>query len=224
MATISPQYAFSYFNSLGYPAESSAAIVGNLFGESGLNTAAIGDNGAAIGIAQWHAPRQSAFANLFGNSLSNSTPDQQLQFVGHELATTYKSTGQVLMGGGSLADMTKAVMSGYERPANMSSFGSRLGAASSVLNTALGKGNDLLGKATSALEAAAPMVANAIIPGSGEVLGALGIGGSQKSWLQQLEDWIANSHFWQRIALGVLALIFLGGAIFLLGNKVIQKG
>jgi hypothetical protein len=43
--------------SRSYSSAQTAGIVGNLIGESGLNPGVAGDNGAALGIGQWHPDR-----------------------------------------------------------------------------------------------------------------------------------------------------------------------
>jgi hypothetical protein len=55
----------------------------------------------------------------------------------------------------------------------------------------------------------------------GKIGSAVGIGGA--SWIQQIRDWLAQSHFWQRLALGVLSLLLIIGAIYLLGSGKLAK-
>jgi hypothetical protein len=59
--TGSSKEAMDFFISKGYTPEQAAGIVGNLQAESGANlrTDAVGDQGRAYGIAQWHKPRQN---------------------------------------------------------------------------------------------------------------------------------------------------------------------
>ena len=70
---------------------------------------------------------------------------------------------------------------------------------------------------------------NLFVPGSGDAVkgldtvGGFGIFGG-KSWVDQIKDWFSNGHFFQRIAIGISALLFIGGALYLLGNKVIKEG
>lgn len=205
----------NFFIGQGWSPQAAAGIVGNLYGESGLNPAAIGDGGKAYGVAQWHPDRQANFARVFGRSIIGSSVDQQLQFVNWELNNTEKRAGSLLRKASSIEEATKTFMTAFERPANLSSLNKRIAAAKSAISGAL---KDKLGTA-------ARVAANTILPGSGEILAATGIlpGGDSKSWIEQFRDWLANSHFWQRVALGVLALIFLGGAIYLLGAKQIKS-
>lgn len=203
-----------YFIGQGWSPQAAAGIVGNLYGESGLNPAAVGDGGKAYGIAQWHPDRQANFARVMGRSIVGSTVEQQLQFVNWELNNTESKAGGLLRKASSVADATKTFMTAFERPANLSSLNKRISAAQDAISGAL----------KNKLGSAARIAANTIMPGSGEVLNSLGlIPGGGKSWIQQFQEWLANSHFWQRIALGVLALIFLGGAIYLLGSKQIKS-
>ena len=75
--------AFDFFKSKGWTAEQSAALVGNLMHESGrtFSPTIPGDNGAAVGIGQWHRPRQALFEKFAGHSIQNSTFEEQLNFV-----------------------------------------------------------------------------------------------------------------------------------------------
>lgn len=82
----------------------------------------------------------------------------------------------------------------------------------------LDEGKKLLDKGLNALGInvdsgeAAKMAANAVIPGSGEVLEGLGIVG-ECDWFCQLKEWISGSGFFTRIALGILALIIIAAAV-----------
>lgn len=51
----------------------------------GLDPNAVGDNGQALGIAQWHPDRQANFARWAGHSMRGSSRDEQLAFVNYEL-------------------------------------------------------------------------------------------------------------------------------------------
>lgn len=90
--------------------------------------------------------------------------------------------------------------------------------ASTYINNVI-KGAEKLGTDPSGFVAdLAGGIANSIIPGSGGVIsGALG--GDGESWFQQLKDWITNSGFFERIALAVLALLFVLGGLYLLKGQ-----
>ena len=56
----------AYLTDQGWTAPQAAGIIGNAYGESGLNPAAIGDNGSAYGLFQYHADRQARFKQAMG--------------------------------------------------------------------------------------------------------------------------------------------------------------
>ncbi|KVF22947.1 hypothetical protein WJ06_10345 [Burkholderia cepacia] len=103
----------------GWTREQAAGIAANLWAESMYNPGAIGDNGHAYGIAQWHEDRQAEFKKRFGIDIRKSTLDQQLQFVDYELRK-----GNEQAAGNALSTQDSAVGAGgvvsrlYERPAD----------------------------------------------------------------------------------------------------------
>ena len=112
------QTALSYFQGQGWTPAQAAGIVGNLQVESQLNpqafNAAGGGNGA-IGIAQWRGSRQVDFRNRYGVPLSESSYEQQLDFVNYELrAGTMKSAGDKLKATTNAADAATVVDRYYE--------------------------------------------------------------------------------------------------------------
>ncbi len=90
-ATANAAAALKYFEGKGLTPAQSAGIVGNLQAESGknLNPAAIGDGGAAWGIAQWHPDRRKIWEDATGKvwQEDGTSPGfaEQLQFVIYEL-------------------------------------------------------------------------------------------------------------------------------------------
>jgi hypothetical protein len=96
--TPNSQRAYKFFISKGYTPAQASGIVGNLQAESGpnLDTRAIGDSGKAIGIAQWHPPRQQYFRRLFKKDIRNGSLDEQLRFIHWELQNTERRAGQML--------------------------------------------------------------------------------------------------------------------------------
>lgn len=73
------------FINMGWTKAQAQGIVANLKRESGGVANKVGDNGAAYGVAQWHADRQAAFAKWAGHDIRQSTRDEQLAFVNYEL-------------------------------------------------------------------------------------------------------------------------------------------
>lgn len=126
--------AIAFFTGKGWTKEQAAGIVGNLQYESGgLNPAAVGDNGQAYGLGQWHIDRQLNFQRIFGKSIKQSTFNDQLAFVQWELEHTEQYAGVQLKQAKDVASATKTFMNLFERPANSSSLTARIDAANKAL-------------------------------------------------------------------------------------------
>ncbi|HMK87405.1 MAG TPA: phage tail tip lysozyme [Steroidobacteraceae bacterium] len=128
--------AMDYFVGQGWTRAQAAGIVANLQAESGLRPGAVGDGGQARGIAQWHADRQTAFEHFTGHGIQQSTYEEQLQFVQHEL-----TAGGEVAAGNRLRNTTTADSAGatvsryYERPADRDGEATRRGQrATHILN------------------------------------------------------------------------------------------
>lgn len=82
--------AMGFFFEKGFTAAQVAGIVGNLQAESGqgIDPSAVGDGGQAHGIAQWHPDRRENFEREFGKPFSESTYEEQLEFIWWELNNT----------------------------------------------------------------------------------------------------------------------------------------
>ena len=110
--------AVAYFQSQGWTKEQAAGIAANLARESNFNSTAVGDNGAAFGLAQWHADRQAEFMRLFGHDIRNSTFMEQLKFVQYELTKGREQVaGAQLRKSRTAREAGAAVSRHYERPA-----------------------------------------------------------------------------------------------------------
>lgn len=104
---------------LGLNKANAEGIAANIQAESGGDIHAIGDNGEAYGLLQWHKDRQANFKKLFGHDIQHSTRDEQLQFIAYELKHGEKKTGNLLKDNTS-AGMAAAIFSTYdERPADI---------------------------------------------------------------------------------------------------------
>jgi hypothetical protein len=91
--------ASDFFMSRGYSYAQAAGIIGNLMGESSLNTGAVGDGGLAKGIAQWHPDRWQplvSWAQSQGKDPYDLTT--QLEMVDYELRTKEVRSFNALMG------------------------------------------------------------------------------------------------------------------------------
>lgn len=107
--------AQQFFESKGWTKEQAAGLVGNLITESKLDPTAVGDNGKAYGIAQWHPDRQAKFAQQYGKDIKNSTFEEQLAFVDWELRNNEKTAGQSLAGARTASEAAAIVDKKYER-------------------------------------------------------------------------------------------------------------
>ncbi len=104
-----------YFESQGWTKAQAAGIVGNLIVESNLNTKAVGDGGAAHGIAQWHPDRQATFQSLHGVPMLDGSLQQQLSFVQYELTHSEAGAARHIRAATSAAAAAAAVDQYYER-------------------------------------------------------------------------------------------------------------
>lgn len=119
--------AMDYFMSQGWTKEQAAGIVGNLHKESGGfrddviqgKESGRGDGGKAVGIGQWHAPRQKDFKNKFGKSIVGSTFEDQLAFTNFELTKGKEQAAGDRLKKAKTAEQAGAIVSEfYERPAD----------------------------------------------------------------------------------------------------------
>lgn len=115
--------AYDFFTRHGLTSAQAAGVVGNLLHESRLNPAAVGDNGAAIGIAQWHGRRQRG---------AGDTLESQLQHVWDELNTTHRGALSSVLSSSTVADAARAFSDQFERP-GIPLMESRIRQASAVL-------------------------------------------------------------------------------------------
>lgn len=89
----------------------------NLKHESNLQSDAVGDQGQAYGIAQWHPDRQANFAQWAGKDIRQSTLADQLAFVHHELTQgAEQRAGQLLRASQNAQQAGEIVSRYYERP------------------------------------------------------------------------------------------------------------
>lgn len=111
--------AVAYFMKKGWTQQQASGIAANLWTESLFNPKAVGDNGHAFGVAQWHEDRQAEFKKLFGTDIRNSTKEQQFDFVDYELRKgKEQKAGDALSAAASAQDAGGIVSRLYERPAD----------------------------------------------------------------------------------------------------------
>lgn len=109
------KYTMSFFEKKGWSHEQAAGLAANLGVESGFKAGAVGDNGKAYGIAQWHPDRQRAFAAFAGHDIRGATLEEQLAFVHHELtagANRRAATAQTLAGASGAAGAVPSAFNG----------------------------------------------------------------------------------------------------------------
>lgn len=131
--TATARSAIAYFLGQGWTQAQAAGIVASLVAESNLNPAAVGDGGAAYGIAQWHPDRQANFATVIGKDIRGSSLEEQLAFVHAELTGTEKAAGDALRACSSAREAGACVSARYERPANKDAEAARRGARAEAL-------------------------------------------------------------------------------------------
>lgn len=111
-----------FFKAKGWSEAQALGIAANLKKESGFNTAAVGDNGNAYGVAQWHDDRQRAFKKWSGKNIREANLEEQLGFVNYEMTQgAEKRAGDALRGATDERQAASIVSRLYERPANADS-------------------------------------------------------------------------------------------------------
>lgn len=139
----------SQLQAQGWGGNASAGIAANLFAESKFDPAAVGDNGHAYGIGQWHEDRQALFKKWFGHDIHGSGVSEQLKFVDYELRhgdDQSQHAGRALSRVHSADAAGRIVSQYYERPEHVASEAARRGALADTI-------------AGSASDGAAPTVA-----------------------------------------------------------------
>jgi len=113
----STHQALQYFLDAKLSKNQATGLVANLYAESGLNPAAVGDSGKAYGIAQWHQDRQDEFKRVYGKDIRGSSLQEQLDFVAYELQHKEQAALRQLLKAKTTDEAVKAGLA-YERPAN----------------------------------------------------------------------------------------------------------
>jgi Phage tail lysozyme len=107
----------NYYKAQGWKDYQAAGIAANFGKESQFNPAAVGDNGQAYGIAQWHPDRQAAFRQWSGKDIHGSSLEDQLAFAQWEMTNgEYKPAGDALRQTKTAADAGAVTSLYYERP------------------------------------------------------------------------------------------------------------
>lgn len=113
------QAAMAYFQAQGWSREQAAGLAANIKRESAFRADAVGDNGKAYGIGQWHPDRQAVFQKVFGKPIQGSSIEEQMAFMQYELTQGNERKAGNLLKGATRADEAAAIVSKhYERPAD----------------------------------------------------------------------------------------------------------
>ncbi|SEI42610.1 phage tail tip lysozyme [Paraburkholderia diazotrophica] len=120
-------------------------MVANATRESGLDERAIGDNGKAVGLYQWHPDRQALYERTFGRPLSLATREEQMGLSLWELQNNEAAAGKALLSSTRADESAARVSSLYERPKDSGEANLRAGIARQ-LDEQLGQGTGEPGK------------------------------------------------------------------------------
>lgn len=111
--------AMAYFQAQGWTREQAAGLAANIKRESAFRPDAVGDNGKAYGIGQWHPDRQAEFKKRFGKAMQGSTLEEQMAFMHYELTQGNERKAGDLLRKSMQADEAAGIVSKhYERPAD----------------------------------------------------------------------------------------------------------
>lgn len=125
--TITPEYFITYMQQKGWSFEQAAGLANNIKHESnfgydrfqGDKVVPLYTKDTGYGLAQWtNKARKAKFAELFGVELTQSTPEQQMDYLDWELRNTEKKAGDLLSKQVSIEDASRVVTTDFERPAN----------------------------------------------------------------------------------------------------------
>lgn len=112
-----PKSIIEYFKSKGWSEAQAKGIAANVMRESKGDPNAVGDNGQAYGVAQWHPDRQAMFKNVMGGDIKGSSFEKQLAFIDWELKNSESQAGNYLKRANDPGAAAKVVSMFYERPA-----------------------------------------------------------------------------------------------------------
>lgn len=113
------EVVWDYLKAAGYSDIQTAAIIGNLYQESGLNPARVESNGEGIGLVQWSFGRKQSLINYASSKGKDwSDLESQLEFLVDELDSKqfYQPYKDSFMNPYSVNEATEAFCFGFERP------------------------------------------------------------------------------------------------------------
>lgn len=131
--------AVAKLQAMGWTRAQAIGMAANLQRESHFDPRAIGDHGAAVGVAQWHKSRQDDFKKWAGHDIRSATFDEQLAFMHYELTQgSERAAGQRLRGAMTPAEAGAIVSRFYERPSFTEKEAAERGALAQGLAAQLG--------------------------------------------------------------------------------------
>jgi hypothetical protein len=116
-----PRIVVEFFRSKGLCDAAGVAVAANIKGESGFNTAAVGDNNTSFGICQWHKGRGDSMKKFVGSDWANNLTGQ-LEYLWEELKSSYNPTYTALLNAVNSLDgayiASDVFVDDFERPAD----------------------------------------------------------------------------------------------------------
>jgi hypothetical protein len=128
-------YAVEYLKQKGgWTTNQAVGIVSNLMRESGMNERAVGDHGTSFGLPQLHGSRVNDFRQWSGHDIRNSTLDEQLGFINHELTVgKERRAGDIIRGTQTSDQAARAGTQYYERPRDIAGESNKSAAIARLL-------------------------------------------------------------------------------------------
>lgn len=109
--------AVKKLQAMGLGRDQAIGLVANFQAESKMDPHAVGDNGQAYGLGQWHPDRQANFKRVYGFDIRKSTREQQLAFAVWELQNTEKIAADKLSTTTTPQAAAAVISKYFERPA-----------------------------------------------------------------------------------------------------------
>jgi len=113
----------------GLSRDQAIGMVANASRESSLDERAVGDNGKAVGLFQWHPDRQALYEKTFGRPLEQASREEQMGFSLWELKNNEQAAGRALLDSTRAEDSAARISSLYERPKDPNEANVRAGIA-----------------------------------------------------------------------------------------------
>lgn len=123
----------------GWSKEQAAGLAANFERESKFDPSAVGDNGQAYGIGQWHPDRQAAFKAKYGKDIRGSSLEEQIAFADYELRKgNEQAAGERLRNAKTASEAGDIASRYYERPAQANAEASARAAGAARLYASSG--------------------------------------------------------------------------------------